>query len=260
MPIIVYVIALIFSASVNGFRLNHRASYRFAGSLSASTIDDKVEVKEYFDNEGFSRWNKIYSESDDVNSVQKDIRTGHQQTIDKVLALLSTDSYKTKTVVDCGCGVGSLALPMSSMFKKVFASDISSSMTNEASARAKAAKIRNIEFSVADLETVKGQYDVLTCIDVFIHYPTGKMTEIVGKLGTLTKEKMIISFAPKNIFYDLLKKVGELFPGKSKTTRAYLHPEADVIKAVKAAGFTIKRKEMTSTNFYFSRLLECERV
>ena len=32
--------------------------------------NDKTEVKEYFDNEGFNRWNKIYSESGEVNKVQ----------------------------------------------------------------------------------------------------------------------------------------------------------------------------------------------
>ena len=93
-----------------------------------------------------------------------------------------------------------------------------------------------------------------------IHYPTDKMYGIVEKLASLSKEKLILSFAPKNLFYDVLKKIGELFPGKSKTTLAYLHPEEDVIKAISKAGFKIKRKEMTSTNFYFSRLLEAERV
>lgn len=86
------------------------------------------------------------------------------------------------------------------------------------------------------------------------------MPQIVNHLGGLAKERLIISFAPKNFFYDLLKKVGELFPGKSKTTRAYLHPEEEVVKAIQAAGFKVKRKEMTSTNFYFSRLLEAERA
>ena len=37
-----------------------------------------AEVREYFNNEGFNRWSKIYSESDDVNFVQKYIRSGHQ--------------------------------------------------------------------------------------------------------------------------------------------------------------------------------------
>ena len=85
------------------------------------------------------------------------------------------------------------------------------------------------------------------------------MYGIVGKLGAISKERLIISFAPKNFFYSTLKKVGELFPGKSKTTRAYLHPEEDVRKALAQAGFTVKRTEMTSTNFYFSRLLEAVR-
>lgn len=109
------------------------------------------------------------------------------------------------------------------------------------------------------MENLKGNYDTLTCIDVMIHYPTDKMYGIVDKLCSLSNERVIISFAPKNIFYSSLKKIGEFFPGPSKTTRAYLHPEADVKKALKAAGFTIKRTEMTSTNFYFSRLLEAVR-
>jgi magnesium-protoporphyrin O-methyltransferase len=188
-----------------------------------------------------------------------DIRTGHQQTIDKVLKWIEIEDNSKKTVCDAGCGVGSLALPMSSKFKKVFASDISSSMTGEAASRAKASKLKNLDFKVSDMENLKGEYNTLTCIDVMIHYPTDKMYGIVNKLGSLSKDRLILSFAPKNFFYSTLKKVGELFPGPSKTTRAYLHPEEDVIKALKQAGFSVKRREMTSTNFYFSRLFEAVR-
>jgi magnesium-protoporphyrin O-methyltransferase len=232
---------------------------RKSQTLSMQVVDDKLEVEEYFNNEGFSRWNKIYSESNEVNSVQLDIRSGHQQTIDKVLAWVDGEDNKKKTLCDAGCGVGSLALPAANNFKKVFASDISSSMTKEAAARAKSEGIKNAEFKVSDMEKLKGLYNTVTCIDVMIHYPTDNMYGIVDHLCSLAKDRVILSFAPKNIFYDILKKVGELFPGPSKTTRAYLHPEADVIKALKKAGFTIKRKEMTSTNFYFSRLLEAVR-
>lgn len=56
------------------------------GSTSALLDKDKEEVTEYFNNNGFERWNKIYSESDEVNNVQMDIRTGHGQTIDKVIS------------------------------------------------------------------------------------------------------------------------------------------------------------------------------
>jgi magnesium-protoporphyrin O-methyltransferase len=81
-----------------------------------SSVDDKTEVREYFNTEGFNRWNKIYSESDEVNSVQMDIRTGHDQTIQKILNWVRADGdIKGKTVCDCGCGVGSLAIPLAQM-------------------------------------------------------------------------------------------------------------------------------------------------
>jgi magnesium-protoporphyrin O-methyltransferase len=84
----------------------------------SSTVDDKTEVREYFNTEGFNRWNKIYSESDDVNSVQLDIRTGHDQTIQKILKWVKSDGdIAGKTVCDCGCGVGSLAIPLAQMGK-----------------------------------------------------------------------------------------------------------------------------------------------
>ena len=56
-----------------------------------AAVDDKAEVEEYFNNVGFERWNKIYSESDEVNKVQLDIRTGHAVTVDKVLGWVDED-------------------------------------------------------------------------------------------------------------------------------------------------------------------------
>lgn len=41
-----------------------------------------------------------------------------------------------------------------------------------------------------------------------------------------------------------------------QATRAYLHAEADVEAALNKAGFEVTKREMTSTKFYFSRLLE----
>ena len=86
------------------------------------------------------------------------------------------------------------------------------------------------------------------------------MAEMVGHLCSLADDRVLISFAPKTWYYELLKKVGELFPGPSKTTRAYLHEESVVRDALEKAGFKVAREEMTGTNFYFSRLLEAKRV
>ena len=49
---------------------------------------EKLEVKGYFETTGFERWNRIYSDSDEVNKVQRNIRIGHQKTVDEVLRWL----------------------------------------------------------------------------------------------------------------------------------------------------------------------------
>lgn len=47
------------------------------------------------------------------------------------------------------------------------------------------------------------------------------MADMVGKLGSLAKKRLIISFAPKTWYYDILKKVRLCLPWPSaKTTPA----------------------------------------
>lgn len=235
-------------------------------TTTTSATDEKTEVRNYFNTEGFNRWNKIYSESDEVNAVQLDIRNGHDQTIQKILNWIQNDekkiesSIRDKAVCDCGCGVGSLAIPLAQMGAIVSASDISDSMSTEASRRAKELGINNINFYTSDLESVTGTYHTVTCVDVAIHYPEQQMKQMITHLCSLSTERVIISFAPKTWYYDILKKIGEMFPGPSKTTRAYLHEESMVRTTLEQCGFTVTRDEMTGTNFYFSRLLEAKRV
>jgi magnesium-protoporphyrin O-methyltransferase len=232
-------------------------------AASNNAVDDKTEVRDYFNNEGFNRWNKIYSDSDEVNTVQLDIRKGHDMTIAKIIDWISDDGdIDGKTVCDCGCGVGSLAIPLARMGAIISASDISSAMVDEAARRAAELGIGNSNamFYASDLESVSGRYDTVTCVDVAIHYPTDKMAQMVGHLCGLADERVMISFAPRTWYYEILKKIGEFFPGPSKTTRAYLHDEAVVREALSKAGFKVAREEMTGTSFYFSRLLEAKRV
>jgi ribosomal protein L11 methylase PrmA len=110
-----FLIAAASAPGTTAFAPISRSPITSASSLF-STVDDKTEVREYFNNEGFNRWNKIYSDSDEVNKVQLDIRDGHAQTIQKILNWVEADGdISGKTVCDCGCGVGSLAIPLAQM-------------------------------------------------------------------------------------------------------------------------------------------------
>ncbi|KAJ1486693.1 magnesium-protoporphyrin IX methyltransferase, partial [Baffinella frigidus] len=226
-------------------------------------------VREYFNTEGFNRWNKIYSDSDEVNVVQMQIRNNHQITVDKVLKWVDEDGTAAAgtTFCDAGCGVGTLAIPLAGLGAKVRASDISKSMADEGARRAASIEPNSgeqlkgeVSFETADLESLEGKYDTVTCIDVLIHYPTEKMDEMVGHLCNVADDRFIISFAPYTWFYQALKNLGSMAPGPSKATRAYLHAEADVVAALEKRGFKVARDEMTAGNFYYSRLLEAKRI
>ncbi|MDJ0737639.1 MAG: magnesium protoporphyrin IX methyltransferase [Nostocaceae cyanobacterium] len=226
-----------------------------------NVADDKSIVKEYFNSTGFDRWKRIYGDGE-VNKVQLDIRNGHQQTVDKVLGWLKADGNLSElSICDAGCGVGSLSIPLAVAGAKVYASDISEKMVEEAKARTLHALNNNDNptFMVQDLEHLSGSYDTVICLDVLIHYPQEKMDEMISHLCSLAQSRIIVSFAPKTCFLTILKKIGSFFPGPSKTTRAYMHRETDVVKVLEKNGFSVQRESMTRTSFYFSRLLEATR-
>jgi len=223
-----------------------------------NTIDDKAIVKEYFNNTGFDRWQRIYGDGE-VNKVQLDIRTGHQQTVDTLLEWFQADdNLAGLSICDAGCGVGSLSIPLATAKAIVSASDISEKMVGEA--KVVAAKLLgnndNPTFTVQDLESLSGSYHTVVCLDVLIHYPQDKAAEMISHLASMASSRLILSFAPKTPCLSLLKKIGSFFPGASKATRAYLHQESDIVKILEAQGFKIERKAMTKTRFYFSRMLE----
>ena len=119
---------------------------------------------------------------------------------------------------------------------------------------------RNMKFLTSDLEQLKGLFDVVICLDVFIHYPQPVAEEMVRHLCDLSKEKLIVSFAPYTPILALLKNIGKFFPGPSKTTRAYTLRETGIINAANEKGFTVVQKKLNQAPFYFSKLIEFKKV
>ena len=225
---------------------------------------EKLEVKGYFETTGFERWNRIYSDSDDVNRVQRNIRIGHQKTVDNVLAWLQEQGgLESRSFCDAGCGVGSLTLPLAQLGAgSIAASDLSAAMVQEAQRRAGELGVKpaQISFLASDLESLEGRYDTVICLDVFIHYPQAPAEEMVRHLASMAERHLIVSFAPYTPLLALLKGIGQLFPGPSKTTRAYTLREDGIVAAAAATGFKPVRRSLNQAPFYFSRLLAFERA
>ena len=228
--------------------------------MSTSKKIEKNEVKDYFNGTGFDRWNRIYSKSDDVNTVQKNIRKGHQKTVDDVIQWVNKyPEFSKASFCDAGCGVGSLTIPLLNLgVKDIQVTDISASMIEETKLRIKNSGLssKKIKFKVSDLEQLSGSFDFVICLDVFIHYPQSVAEEMVKHLCDLSKEKLIVSFAPYTPFLAILKNIGKMFPGPSKTTRAYTLKEDGIISAAKEKGFGVVQKKLNQAPFYFSKLIE----
>ena len=232
--------------------------------LQEQKQSEKVEVLTYFNGTGFERWNRIYSNSDDVNKVQRNIRIGHQKTVDDVISWIKeAEGIAQKTFCDAGCGVGSLSLPLVELgAAAVTASDISEAMVAETKRRAEleGLDLTRMTFKISDLESLKGSFHTVVCLDVFIHYPQKAAEEMVRHLCNLTEQRLIVSFAPYTPLLALLKAIGQFFPGPSKTTRAYILREKGIVDAAINCGFRIKRRKLNQAPFYFSQLIEFEKA
>jgi len=239
-------------------------STQAANASAAEKAAEKAEVKGYFETTGFDRWNRIYSDSDDVNNVQRNIRIGHQKTVDNVLAWLQEQgNLANRSFCDAGCGVGSLSLPLAQLGAgSIAASDLSEAMATEAARRAAEAGIptSQLSFTASDLESLRGRYDTVICLDVFIHYPQAPAEDMVRHLASMAEQHLIVSFAPYTPLLAILKGIGQLFPGPSKTTRAYTLKEEGIVKAAAEAGFKPVKRSLNKAPFYFSRLIAFEKA
>ena len=136
-----------------------------SATVETAKAAEKQEVKGYFETTGFERWNRIYSDSDDVNKVQRNIRIGHQKTVDEVLVWLREQGdLPQRSFCDAGCGVGSLAIPLAlAGAGSVEASDLSAAMAEEARRRATEAGLGEptLRFFASDLEGLQGRFDTV---------------------------------------------------------------------------------------------------
>ncbi|GKA08531.1 magnesium protoporphyrin IX methyltransferase, chloroplastic, partial [Tanacetum coccineum] len=61
------------------------------------------------------------------------------------------------------------------------------------------------KFEMGDIESLTGKYDTVVCLDVLIDYPQNKADGMIAHLASLAENRVILSFAPKTFYYDLLE-------------------------------------------------------
>jgi magnesium-protoporphyrin O-methyltransferase len=221
-------------------------------------MEEKIVVRDYFNETGFDRWRRIYGD-EAVNRIQYSIRVGHQRTVDRVIEWLG--DVQGRSICDAGCGMGSLSIPLAQRGAIVYGTDISEKMVSEARRRAKKSLPQEtaLKFDVIELEEVNGQFEVVICLDVLIHYPLPQVEKMLAHLSSLSTKSLILTYAPKTVLFALLKQIGQFFPGANKTTRAYQHRSEDIEAILSRLGWKIARRAAIDDKFYFARLVMAER-
>lgn len=221
-------------------------------------MEEKLIVRDYFNTTGFDRWKRIYGD-EAVNRIQHSIRVGHARTVERVLEWLG--EVEGRTVCDAGCGMGSLSIPLAERGARVLGTDISERMVQEACRRRNQQLSTNVNpsFEVLELERITGTYDIVVCLDVLIHYPLPQVEKMLAHLSDRATSHLVLTYAPKTALFTLLKGIGQLFPGASKTTRAYQHRSTDIEAILSRLGWKIARRAAIDDKFYFARLVMTER-
>ncbi|HEY1833397.1 MAG TPA: class I SAM-dependent methyltransferase [Solirubrobacteraceae bacterium] len=88
-----------------------------------------------------------------------------------------------RRVLDYGCGVGRLALPLAERCEHVYGLDVTLGVLEEAAANAERLGVGNAEWLEADrLASLSGSYDFVLTVHVLQHIPTRQGERIVSQL------------------------------------------------------------------------------
>jgi magnesium-protoporphyrin O-methyltransferase len=217
-------------------------------------------VRKYFETSGFSRWSAIYG-SGDIPPIWKVIRDGHDQALETVVSWVAT--AKGHTVLDAGCGTGTLSTALASHGFEVDAFDVSAPMIHFAK-YINAGRTKGIppRFLVGDIAALAGearQYDVVCCLDVLFHYPYDEVADMLKRLASLASHKVVASFAIRTPFNDFWMKVGQKFHAKNRMTKLHMFTYDEIERVLYRAGFKMTRKRRVKFFFYDSFVFEAVR-
>jgi SAM-dependent methyltransferase len=112
-----------------------------------------------------------------------------RQHIEYVLRTLATHidpTYRPRTALDFGCGVGRCTIPLAKSCERVTGVDVSQAMIEEARRNALAHSVHNIDWVHSDnLATLGGHFDLVHCFIVFQHIPPDKGMLLLSRLVDL---------------------------------------------------------------------------
>ncbi len=226
--------------------------------MATPYLTRRTEIETYFDRTAVGAWEKLTSDAP-VSGVRARVRAGRDEMRATLLSFLPAD-LRGVTILDAGCGTGTLAVEAAKRGAKVTAIDLSPQLVAVARERLPAGL--DVTFLSGDmLDPELGRFDYVIGMDSIIHYPTKDMINIIEALSRMATKAMIFSYPPRTIPLAVLWGVGKLFPRGDKSPAIEPQPPKKLRAALaKIEGVKLGRTHRVATGFYISEAQELLRT
>ncbi|MDG2459907.1 MAG: magnesium protoporphyrin IX methyltransferase [Luminiphilus sp.] len=179
---------------------------------SASYQTRRDEIETYFDRTAADAWVALTSDAP-VSRIRRTVRNGRDAMRATLFSWLP-DDLTGCTLIDAGCGTGTLAIEAAQRGAEVVAIDLSPTLVNLARERLlELDETLDVTFLIGDMRDMDlGCFDYAVAMDSLIHYDVQDGVQTLKSMAEKINHKMVFTFAPKTPLLALMHATGRFFP------------------------------------------------
>ena len=221
------------------------------------------EIETYFDRTAAEAWAALTSDAP-VSRIRRTVRRGRDAMRDTLLNWLPAD-LTGSTLIDAGCGTGTLAIEAAQRGAEVVAVDLSPTLVNLARERLRDLnQTLDVTFLVGDMRDMDlGSFDYAVAMDSLIHYDVADGVQTLEAMAQQIHRKMVFTFAPKTPLLALMHATGRFFPRADRAPSIEPVSPERLARHIKEAGLTqewlVGRSHRVDVGFYKSHAMELRR-
>ncbi|NMN04982.1 magnesium protoporphyrin IX methyltransferase [Novosphingobium sp. SG916] len=220
----------------------------------------RERLAQYFDGSARKAWIDLTSNAK-VSGIRATVRAGRDAMRAQLLGWLPQDLRRC-TVLDAGCGTGSLSVEAAWRGAAVTAVDVAGGLVDIARQRAPGFLGHGrIDWHVGDMLDPPGApFDHVVAMDSLIHYPLDDMVWAVERLAARCTRSLLFTFAPHTRLLGAMHAVGQTFPRANRSPAIQPIPPAALRARLDALdAWQVGRTGRISSGFYISQALELVR-
>ena len=216
----------------------------------------------YFDQTAAAAWRALTS-NDPVSRIRATVRAGRDEMRGTLLGWLPED-LDGQTLLDAGCGTGSLAIEAAQRGAQVVAIDVAGNLIDIARRRAARVPVKGeIEFRVGDmLVDAPAKVDHIVAMDSLIHYGASDVQDIIANFAGRARRTIGFTSAPWTVPLALMHAIGRLIPHSHHRAPEIepIHVDrlVSALDTALAPRWVTRHRRRIKSGFYFSEAIRLE--